>query len=421
MSVIQNAHPCFSEEAREHRGRIHLPVARKCNIQCNFCNRKYDCPNESRPGVTSAVLTPGQAAAYLEAAVEKLTDIAVVGIAGPGDPFANPEETLRTLELVRGMFPDKLLCVATNGLNLGPYLDDVARLGVGHVTVTMNAVDPDIGKAVYAWVRFKGRMLRGREAAETLIGMQTTAVSGLVERGIAVKINSVVLPGINDEHIPEIAKRAAELGATVQNCIPFYPAPGSVFEELPEPSASEVAEIRRRCEIHLPQMKRCGRCRADAAGLIGCGTPREIEEMLVRFASLPVRPEEKRSRIAAVSHEGLLINAHLGEADFFLVFERGGSGFHFIEARRAPSPGGGDARWKKIASILHDCGLLLVNGAGERPKTILLQEGLSVREAEGMIEDVIPAIFRGEPPERFHPGRASACGSGCGGGGGGCG
>jgi len=37
-------------------------VAPACNIQCNYCNRKYDCANESRPGVVSEKLTPEQAA-----------------------------------------------------------------------------------------------------------------------------------------------------------------------------------------------------------------------------------------------------------------------------------------------------------------------------------------------------------------------
>ena len=58
-----NNHPCFSKDAHKKYGRVHLPVAPRCNIQCNFCNRKYDCMNESRPGVTSAVLTPQQALA----------------------------------------------------------------------------------------------------------------------------------------------------------------------------------------------------------------------------------------------------------------------------------------------------------------------------------------------------------------------
>jgi uncharacterized Zn-finger protein len=66
-----NNHPCFSKEAHKKYGRVHLPVAPRCNIQCNFCNRKYDCINESRPGVTSTVLTPPQALAYLDNVMAK--------------------------------------------------------------------------------------------------------------------------------------------------------------------------------------------------------------------------------------------------------------------------------------------------------------------------------------------------------------
>ena len=44
-------HPCYSEGAHHHYARIHVAVAPACNIQCNYCNRKYDCSNESRPGV----------------------------------------------------------------------------------------------------------------------------------------------------------------------------------------------------------------------------------------------------------------------------------------------------------------------------------------------------------------------------------
>ena len=46
-------HPCYSEEAHHHFARMHVAVAPACNIQCNYCNRKYDCSNESRPGVVS--------------------------------------------------------------------------------------------------------------------------------------------------------------------------------------------------------------------------------------------------------------------------------------------------------------------------------------------------------------------------------
>jgi ferredoxin len=36
-------------------------IAPACNIQCHYCNHKYDCVNEPRPGVVSELLTPDQA------------------------------------------------------------------------------------------------------------------------------------------------------------------------------------------------------------------------------------------------------------------------------------------------------------------------------------------------------------------------
>ena len=89
---------------------------------CNFCNRKFDCVNESRPGVTSSLLSPHQALTYVDKTFDKRDDITVVGIAGPGDPFANADETMETLRLVREKYPDVLLCTSSNGLGIGPYI-----------------------------------------------------------------------------------------------------------------------------------------------------------------------------------------------------------------------------------------------------------------------------------------------------------
>ena len=105
MALDLSKHPCFNDAARHTFGRIHLPVAPKCNIQCNFCDRRFNCVNESRPGVTCSVLTPRQALVYLRRAVERDPRMSVVGIAGPGDPFANADETMETLRLVREHFP----------------------------------------------------------------------------------------------------------------------------------------------------------------------------------------------------------------------------------------------------------------------------------------------------------------------------
>lgn len=97
-------HPCFCEDAHHTFARMHLPVAPKCNIQCNYCNRKFDCCNESRPGVTSEVLDPQQALAKVKAVKEAIPQLSVIGIAGPGDPLAN-ENTFQALELIGKEMP----------------------------------------------------------------------------------------------------------------------------------------------------------------------------------------------------------------------------------------------------------------------------------------------------------------------------
>ena len=120
QSEIQKAlseHPCYNEEAHHKFARMHIPVAPRCNIQCNYCNRRFDCCNESRPGVTSEVLSPQDAIVKIRAVREKIPELRVIGIAGPGDPLAN-EETFQSLELIASEFPDLTLCVSTNGLAL---------------------------------------------------------------------------------------------------------------------------------------------------------------------------------------------------------------------------------------------------------------------------------------------------------------
>jgi nitrogen fixation protein NifB len=134
-------HPCFNKAASGHCGRVHLPVAPKCNIRCNYCDRKHDCVNESRPGVSSAVLTPPQALAYMKEVLEREPRITVAGIAGPGDPMANWAETRHTLELLKEHYPHLLFCLSTNGLALPDHVDELAEVGATHVTVTINAVD----------------------------------------------------------------------------------------------------------------------------------------------------------------------------------------------------------------------------------------------------------------------------------------
>ena len=125
-------HPCYSEEAHHHYARMHVAVAPACNIQCNYCNRKYDCANESRPGVVSEKLTPEQAAKKVLAVASTIPQMTVLGIAGPGDPLANPQKTFKTFELISKVAPDIKLCLSTNGLALPDHVDAI-EIGRAHV------------------------------------------------------------------------------------------------------------------------------------------------------------------------------------------------------------------------------------------------------------------------------------------------
>lgn len=275
---VDSSHPCFSEKASRSFGRIHLPVAPGCNIQCRYCRREYDCVNENRPGVTSRIFLPEEAVEHLKRTMALIPSISVAGVAGPGDAFCDPERTLLTLELVRKSFPRLNLCISTNGLNLQPWIAELVRLRVGYVTITVNAVDPRIGARIYEYIRHDGGFLKGLEAARMLAGRQLEAISTLKSNGMTVKVNSVVIPGMNERHISEIARRTSRLGADLMNAIGLIPVPGTFAEHIPPVSSESLSKIRLEASRFLPQMRHCVRCRSDAAGLLGCGTNRKADD-----------------------------------------------------------------------------------------------------------------------------------------------
>ncbi len=422
MTLDITRHPCFNEAARQTAARIHLPVAPRCNVQCNFCDRRFDCLNESRPGVTSAVLTPQQAIYYLERAMEKSPAIRVVGIAGPGDPFASPDETLDTLRLVRNRYPEMLLCVASNGLEIAAHAAALARLQVSHVTLTVNAIDPEIGARIYAWVRAGIRVLRGVHAAAELFERQRAAIVELKRHGIVVKINTIVMPGVNDEHAAEVAREVSALGANIMNCIPMYPVAGTPFESLGKLDHEKLAGLRAQTAEFLPQMLHCTRCRADAVGLLGEAQNTELIELLRTTAAGPANPNERRPYVALASHEGVLINQHVGDASRFWVFEPQRDGPPtLVETRDAPEAGGGPTRWYDLAELLHDCKAVFASAVGQTPRRILEQEGIRVIEAVGVASDAIAAWNSSGQVPRGMQKLFQGCGRGCAGPGNGCG
>lgn len=259
-------HPCFHKGASAQWGRVHLPIAPNCNIQCNFCNRKYDCANENRPGVTSHIYTPDEALHFVETLLQKRSDISVIGIAGPGDPLCDAAKTIATMTAIHRYFPHLLCCVSTNGLNLPDNVDALVKAGVTHVTVTVNAVTPDVAANVYAYVKPQGEKISGIDGGKLLLAQQNEGIKRLKRHGLVVKVNTVVIPGVNDFHVPAIAKQAALWHADIMNCMALIPVEGTPFASLTSPTSPQLAALRQEAGKYIHQMYHCCRCRADAIG-----------------------------------------------------------------------------------------------------------------------------------------------------------
>lgn len=419
--VDYEKHPCFNPEAKGKYGRVHLPVAPKCNIKCNFCDRKYDCVNESRPGVTSTVLTPEEAGIYMARVLEKEPRISVAGIAGPGDPFANGPETIATLRTIRKNHPEAILCVSSNGMEIFPYIKALADIKVSHVTITVCAVDPEIGKKIYRWVRDGKVVYRGLQAARLLYRRQIAAIEELKRNDITVKVNCIVIPGVNDHHVVEVARVMKTLGVDLLNCMAMFPNVSTPFADVPQPDKKQMAEIQTEAENYLPQMRHCTRCRADAVGLLDDDRTDEFRSCLTSCSTIKRMPPQKRPYVAVASEEGILVNQHLGEARSFGIWEQNENTFKLVENRTAPSAGTGIRRWHQLSKILGDCRAVLVSGVGQTPKGILSKSGVKVLEAAGFIEDGLQVLYGNTNPEILK-GRRTSCADGtCTGSGGGCG
>ena len=262
---VMTEHPCFSDGSHGRKGRLHLPVSRNCNIQCRFCVRAQNLA-EQRPGVSGGILSASKAVGTVEKALSLCPEITVAGIAGPGDALASPD-ALNVFRLVHEKFPDLIKCLSTNGLELPGKASALSDAGVRTVTVTVNAVDPLIASEIVSHIVFHGKTLRGPEAGQTLIACQLRGIREASDLGMAVKVNTVLIPTINDRHIGDIARAVKRAGASIQNIIPLIPQ--HEMSHIPPPSCEELNRAREEAGRHIPQFRHCQHCRADACGIPG--------------------------------------------------------------------------------------------------------------------------------------------------------
>lgn len=377
-------HPCYNCSAHQY-SRMHLPIAPNCNISCNYCLRKYDCPNESRPGVTTGILKPEEALQRFLIVKEKVNHLSVIGIAGPGDALANFEETKRTLQLIREKDSEITFCLSTNGLLLPSYAQELAVLGVTHITITMNAVDPAIGAKIYQYIDYMGVRYYGEVAAAILMTNQLIGIQMLTSYGIISKVNIVMIKGINDHHIPEVVRKIKELGGTITNIMPMIPVKGSAFENQDTVSDQELLAIRKECSTIMKQMYHCKQCRADAIGMLGEDRSKEF-----------VTVSDKRLQVAVATKSGMMVDQHFGHVTEFYVYEYSKGNTKFKEKRSVKKYCSGsqecDEREDSMETIIRtisDCNAVIAMRIGESPKQKLKHKGIQVFTAVDRIEDSV--------------------------------
>jgi len=380
MEERTKGHPCFNGCAHDN-ARMHIPVAPNCNISCNYCSRKFDCVNESRPGVTSSILSPVQALERFKEFKSKLKNLTVVGIAGPGDALANFDVVKESIQLIRKESPDITFCLSTNGLMLPFYANEILELGVSHITITINTIDPEIGLKLYKEINYLGVKYTGIEGARILLQNQLSGLKYLTSKGLICKVNIVYVKGINDSGIEDTVKKVKECGAFMTNIMPMINAPGSKFEHIKTVNNEELLVMRKKCEIDLKQMYHCKQCRADAVGTLG----NDISQTS-KGSQSSSSDDIKPIRFAVASKSGLNVDQHFGHATEFYIYDFTNGDATFIEKRKIPKFCTGiddceESHADKIDYIIktiEDCSGVLALRIGDVPKQKLQKKNIEV-------------------------------------------
>ena len=307
-------------------------------------------------------------------------------------------------------------------------------------------VDPEIGAKIYPWIYYKHKRYTGVEAARILHEKQMQGLEMLTERGILCKVNSVMIPGINDKHLVEVNRAVKSRGAFLHNIMPLISAPehGTVFGLNGQrgPSAQELKALQDSCEGEMNMMRHCRQCRADAVGLLGEDrsaefTTEKIMEMEVNYdsdtrkayqakvevereAKVAARQNELETLAGGMSDIKVLIavatkgsgriNEHFGHAKEFQVYELSTAGAKFVGHRRVDlycQGGFGDEdSLETVIKAINDCHAVFVAKIGGCPKDTLEQAGIEPvdkyalefieQSAIAWFKDYLDKVGRGE-------------------------
>lgn len=214
---------------------LRLSVTDRCNLRCQYCMPEDGVAFSER----GDLLTTADILAVASAAVSVGVDhFKITG----GEPTVRGD----LLDIVSGLAAllPRDLSMTTNGMLLDKLAGDLRRAGLMRLTVSCDSLREErFERIVRGGVRGLGglpRLLRGLEAA--------------VDAGFdRIKINVVVMGGINDDEVADFAALTLDRPWTVR-FIEYMPLGESTLIDGAAAYTVDNAEIRRRIEATLGAM-----------------------------------------------------------------------------------------------------------------------------------------------------------------------
>jgi cyclic pyranopterin phosphate synthase len=204
--------------------RVHdlrISITDRCNLRCAYC-----MPAEGMAWLPrTEVLTYEEIARVARVCVERFgfESIRLTG----GEPLVRSHVT-RLVEMLRPLEVD--LALTTNGVKLAEVAHDLRHAGLNRVNVSLDTLRPD---------RFRA-LTRRDDLDRVIAGIDAALDAGLTP----VKVNAVVMRGVNDDEIVDLARFGRDRGIAMR-FIEFMPldAQGEWSADKVVPSHEIVEQI----------------------------------------------------------------------------------------------------------------------------------------------------------------------------------
>jgi nitrogen fixation protein NifB len=234
------------------RRSVFLPVAAGENVDCACPGTHAPCPHALPPALAGRALEPDEALDRVIPVMEHRGRVDELCIAGPGETLVSPA-TRVVLRVLTWRYPGVGRSVWTNGLLLAEQLDELARLGMNRVIITINASARLTAERLYARLTYRGRSYVGREAADLLLEKQWLGLSLAKDHGLHVSVHSALVPRVNETDLSQIAGRAGRLGA--DGMFLTFPGGPQPYDPDSGPVSTLLRATRRELSAYLPQVE----------------------------------------------------------------------------------------------------------------------------------------------------------------------